>query len=227
MCANPAVPTDNHAAADNRARTDPTARSYLCSGLNHRQRPDLRRRIDAGPLCDNCGRMNTGRNWWHGIEECGNARPPRVWFGRLDRHCTSGHSRCHIRMHDHSTGRCLIECRCITSIVQKTHFIRASRLQRGHAFEEQFEFIRNPACRTRNNCKRIWSTSAKEPCVTQSCFNHPRSQPANRVQLAFPLMVLMSRRSLLVPTRDSCTAAKNIFYPIPCRTAGHLRSLPS
>ena len=49
MCANPAVPTDNHAAADNRARTDPTTRSYLCSGLNHRQRPDLRRRIDARP----------------------------------------------------------------------------------------------------------------------------------------------------------------------------------
>ena len=71
------------------------------------------------------------------------------------------------------------------------------RLQRGHAFEEQFEFIRNPACRTRNNCKRIWSTSAKEPCVTQSCFNHLCSQPANRVQLAFPLIVLMSRRSLL------------------------------
>ena len=203
MCANPTVSTDNHAAADNRARTDPTARSYLCSGLDHRQRPDLRRRIDAGPLCDNCGRMNTGRNWWHGIEECGNARPRRVWFGRLDRHCTSGHSRCHVRMHDHSTGRCLIECRCITSIVQKTHFIRASRLQRGHAFEEQFEFIRNPACRTRNNCKRIWSTSAKEPCVTQSCFNHLCSQPANRVQLAFPLIVLMSRRSLLGPIRKS------------------------
>jgi len=40
MYANPAVPTDNHAAADNRARTDPAVRSYLCSGLNHRQRPD-------------------------------------------------------------------------------------------------------------------------------------------------------------------------------------------
>ena len=86
MCANPAVPTDNHAAADNRARTDPTARSYLCSGLNHGQRPDLRRRIDARPLCDNCGRVNTGRNWWHGIEQCSNARPSRVWFGRSDRH---------------------------------------------------------------------------------------------------------------------------------------------
>ena len=82
MCANPAVPTDNHAAADNRARTDPTACSYLCSGLNHGQRPDLRRRIDARALCDNCGRMDTGRNWRHGIEECSNARPCRVWFGR-------------------------------------------------------------------------------------------------------------------------------------------------
>ena len=104
MCANPAVSTDNHAVADNRARTDPTARPYLCSGLDHRQRPDLRRRIDAGPLCDNCGRMNTWRNWWHGIEECGNARPPCVWFGRLDRRDTSGYSRCHVRMHDLERG---------------------------------------------------------------------------------------------------------------------------
>ncbi len=180
MCTNPAVPTDNHAAADNRARTDPTACSYLCSGLNHGQRPDLRRRIDARPLCDNCGRMDTGRNWRHGIEECSNARPCRVGFGGPDRHCPSRHSRCHIRMHNHSTGRCLIECRRITSIVQKTHFIRASRLQGGHTFEEQFDFIRDPACRTRNNCKRIWPTSTKEPCVAQSCFNHPRSQLANR-----------------------------------------------
>ena len=153
MCANPAVPTDNHAAANNRARTDPTARSYLCSGLNYRQRPDLRRRIDACPIRDNCGRVDTGRHWWHRIEECGNARPPRIWFGGLDCHCTSRHSRRHIRMHDHSTGRCPIECRRITPIVQKTHLIRASRLQWGHIFEEQFDFIRNPACRTRNNCK--------------------------------------------------------------------------
>jgi hypothetical protein len=54
-------------------------------------------------------------------------------------------------MHNHSTGRCLIECRRITSIVQKTHFIRASRLQGRHTFEEQLKFIRDPACRTRNN----------------------------------------------------------------------------
>ena len=75
MCANPAVPTNNHAASDNRARSDPTARSYLCSGLNHRQRSDLRRRIDERPLRHNCGRMDTGRNRWHGIEQCSNARP--------------------------------------------------------------------------------------------------------------------------------------------------------
>jgi hypothetical protein len=179
MCANPAVPTDNHAAADNRARTDPAVRSYLCSGLNHRQRPDLRRRIDARPLCDNCGRVNTGRYWWQGIEECSYAGPRRVWFDRLDRHCPSRHSRSHIRMHDHSTGRCLLERRRITSIVQETHFIRASCLQRGHTFEEQFEFVRNPGGHTRNNCKRIWSTSAIEPCGAQSCFNHPGSQRAN------------------------------------------------
>ena len=42
----------------------------------------------------------------------------------------------------------------------------------GHTFEEQFEFIRDPACRTRNNCKRIWPTSAKEPCIAHGCFNH-------------------------------------------------------
>ena len=136
MCANPAVSADDHAAANNRARTDPTARSYLCSGLNHRQRPDLRRRIDARSLRDNCGRMDTGRNCWQRIEECSNARPCRVWFDGLDRHCPGGHSRRHIRMHDHGTGRCLIECRRITSIIQKTHFIRAGRLQRGHTFKD-------------------------------------------------------------------------------------------
>ena len=27
------------------------------------------------------------------------------------------------------------------------------RLQRGHTFEKQFQFIRNSACRARNNCK--------------------------------------------------------------------------
>ena len=50
-----AVSADNHAASDNRAGSDPAAGSYLCPGLNHRQRPDLRRRIDARPLCHNCG----------------------------------------------------------------------------------------------------------------------------------------------------------------------------
>ena len=49
----------------------------------------------------------------------------------------------------------------------------------GHTFEEQFEFVRNPGGHTRNNCKRIWSTSAIEPCGAQSCFNHPGSQRAN------------------------------------------------
>ena len=256
MCADPAVPTDNHAAADHRARTDPTARSYLCSGLNHRQRPDFRGRIDARTLRDNCGRMDTGRNWRHGIEECSNARPRRVGFGGPDRHCPRRHSRRHVRMHDHSAGRCLIERRRITPIVQKTHFIRARRLQRGHTFEKQFEFIRNSACRARNNRKRIWSTSAKERRVTQSCFDHPRSQPANRVQPAFPLMVLVSRRSLWVirvilavsPTTsglppgadivsagrhvsnvrrtDSCTAAKLFRSPRRGGQEAKLETLP-
>ena len=148
MCANPAVSPDNHAASDNCARTDPAAGSYLCSGLNHRQRPDLGRRIDERSLGDDCGRVNTGRNRWHGIEQCSNTRPSSVWFGREDRHGPSRHSRCHVRMHNHSTGRCLIECRCITPVVQKTHFVRASRLQRRYTFEEQIEFIRNPACRS-------------------------------------------------------------------------------
>ncbi len=58
-----------------------------------------------------------------------------------------GHSRCHVRMHNHSTGRRLIQRRSVTPIVQKTHFIRARRLQGSHTFKEQFEFIRNPARR--------------------------------------------------------------------------------
>jgi hypothetical protein len=71
--------------------------------------------------------------------------------------------------------------------VQKTYFIRAGRLQRGHTFEEQFEFIRNPACRARNNCKWIWPTSAKESFVARSCFDHfsfPASEP-NSTNVSF------------------------------------------
>ena len=100
MCANPAVPTDNHAAADNRARTDPTARSYLRSGLDHSQRPDLRRRIDAGPLCDNCGRMNTGRNWRHGIKSAATRAHPAygsvVWIATIPAGTRAAMSGCTI-----------------------------------------------------------------------------------------------------------------------------------
>ena len=173
MCANPAVSTDNHAASDNCARSDPTARSYLCSGLDHSQRSDVGRRIDERPIRHNCGRVNTWGRRWRRIEQCSSACPSSVWFARYDRHRCRWHSRCHIGMHDHSTGQRLIQCRSVTPIVQKTYFIRASRLQRSHTFEEQFAFIRNPACRPRDNCKWIWPTSAKEPCVAQVRFDHP------------------------------------------------------
>ena len=75
-------------------------------------------------------------------------------------------------MHDHRTGRRLIERRGVTPVVQKTHLVRASRLQRGHAFEEQFEFFGNPARRAGNNRKRIRPASAEKPCVAGSCFDH-------------------------------------------------------
>src|ERR1700681_4600896 len=49
-------------------------------------------------------------------------------------------------MHDHGTGQRLFEGRCITSVVEKAHLIRASRLQRGNAFEEQIAFACMRAC---------------------------------------------------------------------------------
>jgi hypothetical protein len=88
MCANPAVPTDNHAAANNRARTDPTARSYLCSGLNYDNGPtsaDGSTRAPSATIADG----DTGRHWWHRIEQCGNARPFRRMVRGLDCHRTS------------------------------------------------------------------------------------------------------------------------------------------
>src|SRR5450755_4143382 len=88
-------------------------------------------------------------------------------------------------MHDHSTGQRLIQCRSVTSVVQETYFIRASRLQRSHTFEEQFEVIRNPACRARNNRKWIRPGSAKEPCVARSCFDHFPFPPANPASVCF------------------------------------------
>jgi hypothetical protein len=45
-------------------------------------------------------------------------------------------------------------------------------LQRGDTFEEQFEFIRNPARRACNHRKWIWPTSAKESRVAQGGFDH-------------------------------------------------------
>ena len=64
------------------------------------------------------------------------------------------------------------ECRYITSIVQKAHFVGASCLQGSHAFEEQIAFIGNPACYSRNNREMIRPTSAKEPRVACCCFDH-------------------------------------------------------
>jgi hypothetical protein len=86
-------------------------------------------------------------------------------------------------MYDHSTGRRLIQCSRITSIVQKTYFTRARRLQRGHTLEEQFEFIRNTACRARNNCKRMRPASAKEPCVAQNWFDHLIPRKINSISV--------------------------------------------
>ena len=50
-------------------------------------RSDLRRWINERTLSHNCGRMNTRRGRWYGIEQCSNPCPTGVWFGCLDRHC--------------------------------------------------------------------------------------------------------------------------------------------
>jgi hypothetical protein len=75
-------------------------------------------------------------------------------------------------MHDHSTGQCLLECRCITSIIQKAYFVGAGCLQGSHTFEEQIAFASNPACYSRNYREMIRPTPAKEPRVACGCFDH-------------------------------------------------------
>ena len=105
MRANPAISTDIHPASDHGARSDPTARSYFCSGLNHSKRPDLRRRIDQRPIRHNCRRVNTWRQRWHRIEQRSDTCPGSVRFARYDRHRCRWHARCHVGMYDHGTGR--------------------------------------------------------------------------------------------------------------------------
>jgi hypothetical protein len=130
-------------------------------------------------------------------------------------------------MHDHSTGRRLIQCRSVTSIVQKTHLIRASRLQRGHTFEEQFEFIGNAACCARNNRKRIRSTSAKEPCVAHSCFDHfpfPAGDP-NSTSVSFD-GVDVKAKSLLGQSRHFGRRQATSALPPGTEPTRHVRKVP-
>ena len=75
-------------------------------------------------------------------------------------------------MHNHSTGQRLIQCRSVTSIVQKTYFIRAGRLQRGHTFEEQLEFIRNPACCALQQLRVDMAHFGEKFFIARSCFDH-------------------------------------------------------
>jgi hypothetical protein len=96
-------------------------------------------------------------------------------------------------MYDHGTGRRLIQRRSVMPVIQKAYFTRARRLQRGYTLEEQFDFICDTARRTCNDSKWMRSTSAKEPRVAQSCFDHHRPRSADRVQLPFTLTVLMSK----------------------------------
>jgi hypothetical protein len=90
-------------------------------------------------------------------------------------------------MHNHSPGQGLIECRRITSVVKKAHFVGVSCLQGGDAFQEEIALVGNPACRSRNNRKRIRPTSAKEPCVARGCFDH------------VPFLAFLARSSFLGP----------------------------
>ena len=181
MCANPAVSTNNDASSDGCARSYPAALPYFCFGFNHGKRSNLRRRINQRTIRHDRRRVNA-RTWrWHGIKQRSNTCPGCVWFARYDRYCCRWYSRCHIRMHNDSTGQSLIQCGSVTSVVQKANVVSSSRLQRGHTFKEQFDFIGNATCRARDDCKWIWPTSAKEPRVAQSCFDHSRS-PGHKIR---------------------------------------------
>ena len=60
MCANPAIPADNHAASDNRTGSEPAAWTDRCAGFDNAQRSDFRGRIDERVLRDHCRGMDTG-----------------------------------------------------------------------------------------------------------------------------------------------------------------------
>ena len=172
MCANPAVSTDNHAASYNCARSDPTARTDLCSCLNHSQRSDLRRRIDERPLRHNCGRgeyletpVAPDRTVRQRVPKQRMVRSlrspllplalaPPYQDARSQRRPTSDPVRkrnVYCQENLHHSGQ---------PFAEGPHLRGAARVHH------------NPACRPRNNCKWIRPTSAKEPRVARSCFDH-------------------------------------------------------
>ena len=69
-----------------------------------------------------------------------------MWFGCENGHRSLWYPRLHIGMHDYSTGQRLLERRCITSVIQKTHLTRAGRLEGRESFDQQIDFANgNPA----------------------------------------------------------------------------------
>jgi hypothetical protein len=199
VCADPAVPADDHAASDHRARPDPAARADLRSGFNHTQWADFGGRIDHRTLSYNCGRVNSGRTRWHRMEQRCDSGPANVWLGCENGHRCSRYPRLHVGMHDHSTGQRPLEYRCIASVVQKTHLIRAGRLQGCQTFNEQIEFANDPACRLRNNCERMWTASTKEACIGNRGFVHFPLPCWGQPQLAqcipYPAQQFMAKRA--------------------------------
>ena len=57
-------------------------------------------------------------------------------------------------------------------VIEKTDLVRAGDLQRCYAFQQEIPAACEPACRLRNDGKRMRTTSAKEAGIAHRRFGH-------------------------------------------------------
>src|SRR5580698_3794166 len=75
-------------------------------------------------------------------------------------------------MDDDRAGGGSVERRGVTPIVEKTHVMRAGRLQRCNSYERKIEAPCRPTCGFRDNGERMWAASAKETGGAARCVDH-------------------------------------------------------
>jgi hypothetical protein len=84
---------------------------------------------------------------------------------RQDRHHTGWDPWEHIGMDDHRARRGLLKRRGVAPVVQEAYLVRACRLQRSNARQQQIGLGCRAACRLGDGRDRVWSASGKEARV--------------------------------------------------------------